>query len=61
VKTKPQIEIGATVRIRVLSGETVEGTVVHTWEEKGVKMVRMSSGDRVYNLPAKFLIDSRKP
>jgi hypothetical protein len=57
-KKKP--EIGATVRIRVLSGETVEGTVVHLWEERGIQMARVSAGNLVYNVPARMLADERK-
>jgi hypothetical protein len=33
-KSKSEIKLGATVRLRVHSGEIVEGTVVHLWEEK---------------------------
>jgi hypothetical protein len=59
-KNKPEIKLGATVRLRVHSGEIVEGRVVHPWEEKSVPMVRVASGDLVYNLPARMLIDEAK-
>jgi len=59
-KSKPEIKLGATVRLRVHSGEIVEGRVVHMWEEKSVLMVRVASGDLVYNVPARMLIDERK-
>jgi hypothetical protein len=39
-KIKPEIKLGATVRLRVHSGEIVEGRVAHMWEEKSVPMVR---------------------
>jgi hypothetical protein len=55
-KNKPEIKLGATVRLRVQSGEIVEGHVVHMWEEKSVPMVRVSSGDLVYNVPARMLL-----
>jgi len=29
------------------------------WEDKSVPMVRVASGDLVYNAPAKMLIDER--
>jgi hypothetical protein len=61
-KSKPEIKLGATVRLRVHSGEIVEGRVVHMWAEKSVPMVRVASGDLVYNVPARMLIDDdRKP
>jgi hypothetical protein len=56
-KSKPEIKLGVTVRLRVHSGEIVEGRVVHLWEEKSVPMVRVASGDLVYNVPAKMLVD----
>jgi hypothetical protein len=59
-KIKSEIKLGATVRLRVHSGEIVEGRVVHLWEEKSVPMVRVSSGDLVYNMPAKMLVDETK-
>ena len=55
-KIKSEIKIGATVRLRVHSGEIVEGQVVHMWEEKSVPMVRIASGQLVYNVPASMLI-----
>jgi hypothetical protein len=59
-KSQPEIKLGATVRLRVHSGEIVECRVVHMWEEKSVPMVRVASGDLVYNLPARMLIDESK-
>jgi transcription elongation GreA/GreB family factor len=59
-KNKPKIKLGATVRLRAQSGETVTGQVVHMWEEKSVPMVRVGSGSLVYNVPAKMLIDETK-
>ena len=59
-KNKPEIKLGATVRLRVHSGEIVEGRVVHMWEGKSVQMVRVSSGQLVYNVPARMLVDERK-
>jgi hypothetical protein len=41
-KIKPEIKLGATVRLRVHSGELVEGRVVHLWEEKSALMVRVA-------------------
>jgi hypothetical protein len=58
-KNKPEIKLGATVRLRVHSGEIVEGQVVYLWEEKSVPMVRVASGDLVYNVPVKMLVDER--
>jgi len=55
-KNQPEIKLGATVRLRVHSGEIVEGRVVHLWEEKPVPMVRVASGSLVYNVPAKMLV-----
>jgi len=55
-KSKPEIKLGATVRLRAQSGEIVEGRVVHMWEEESVPMVRVASGDLVYNVPAKMLV-----
>ena len=48
---KKEPEIGATVRLRVQSGEIVEGRVVHIWQDKSVLMIRVASGDLVYDLP----------
>ena len=59
-KSKSEIKLGATVRLRVDSGEIVEGQVVHTWEEQSVPMVRVASGDLVYNVPARMLVDETK-
>ena len=59
-KNKPEIKLGATVRLRVHSGEIIEGRVVHLWEEKSVPMVRIASGPLVYNVPASMLIDETK-
>jgi len=59
-KNEPEIKLAATVRLRVHSGEIVEGRVVHMWEEKSVPMVRVASGDLVYNVPASMLIDGTK-
>ena len=56
-KSKPEIKLGAAVRLRVHSGEIIEGRVVYLWEEKSVPMVRVASGDLVYNVPAKMLVD----
>jgi hypothetical protein len=56
-KIKPEIKLGATVRLRVHSGEIIEGRAVYLWEEKSVPMVRVASGDLVYNVPAKMLVD----
>ena len=49
-----------TVCLRVHSGEIVEGQVVYLWEEKGVQLVRVASGDLVYNVPARMLVDEGK-
>ena len=59
-KTKSELKLGATVRLKVHSGEIVESLVVHLWEEKSVQMVRVASGDLVYNVPAKMLVDESK-
>lgn len=59
-KIKTEITLGATVRIRVHSGEIVEGRVAHLWEEKSVPMVRVASGDLVYNVPARMLVNETK-
>jgi hypothetical protein len=59
-KNKPEIKLGATVRLRAQSGETVEGRVVHMWEDKSAPMVRVASGDLVYNVSASMLVDERK-
>jgi hypothetical protein len=59
-KSKPEIKLGATVRLRVHSGEIVEGQVVYLWEEKGVQLVRVAPGDLVYDVPARMLVDEKK-
>ncbi len=59
-KNKPEIKLGATVRLRAQSGEIIEGRVVHMWEDKSMPMVRVASGDLVYNVPAKMLVDETK-
>jgi len=59
-KSKPEIKLGATVRLRAQSGEIIEGRVVCLWEEKSVPMVRVASGDLVYNVPASMLVDEKK-
>jgi hypothetical protein len=59
-KNKPEITLGATVRLRAQSGEIITGQIVHLWEEKSVSMVRVASGDLVYNVPAKMLIEEAK-
>jgi hypothetical protein len=59
-KSKAEIKLGATVRLRAQSGEIVEGRIVHLWEDKSVLMVRVASGDLVYNVPASMLADETK-
>jgi len=59
-KIKLEIKLGTTVRLRVHSGEIGEGRVVHKWEEKSVQMVRVASGDLVYNVPTSMLVDEGK-
>jgi hypothetical protein len=59
-KSKSEIKVGATVRLRAQSGEIITGQVVHMWEEKSVPMVRVASGDLVYNVPASMLVDGKK-
>jgi len=58
-KSEPEIKLAATIRLKVHSGEIVEGRVVYLWEEKSVPMVRVASGDLVYNVPARMLVDER--
>ena len=60
-KNKLETKIGATVRLRVHSGEIIEGRVVHLWEEKSVHLVRVTSEPLVYNVPASMLVDDGKP
>ena len=55
-KIKPEIKLGATVHLRVHSREIIEGRVVHLWDEKSAPMVRVASGDLVYNVPARMLV-----
>lgn len=59
-KNKAGIKLDATVRLKAQSGEIVEGRVVHMWEEKSVSMIRVASGDLVYNVPASMLVDEAK-
>jgi hypothetical protein len=59
-RTKSEIKLGATVRLKTQSDEIIEGCVVHLWEEKSVPMVRVASGDLVYNVPTKMLADETK-
>jgi len=59
-KNKPEIKLGATVRLKAQSGEIVEGRVVLLWEEKSMPMVRVASGQLVYNVPARMLVDETK-
>ena len=54
-KNKSEIKLGATVRLRAQSGEIVTGQVVYMWEEKSVQMVRVASGQLVYNVPASMI------
>ena len=56
-KNKSEIKLGAKVRLKAQSGEIITGQVVHTWEEKSVQMVPVSSGQLVYNVPARMLVD----
>jgi hypothetical protein len=56
-KKNSDLKVGATVRLKAHSGEIIEGRVVHLWEEKSVPMVRVASGDMVYNVPARMLVD----
>jgi hypothetical protein len=58
-KNRPEIKLGATVRLRVHSGEIVEGRVVHLWEDKSVLMVRVASGRPGYNVPAHMLVETK--
>jgi hypothetical protein len=59
-KNKPEIKLGATVHLKAQSGEIITGQVVHIWEEKSVPMVRVASGQLVYNVPARMLVDETK-
>jgi hypothetical protein len=49
---KPEIKLGATVHLKAQSGEIIAGQVVQTWEEQSVPVVRVETGDLVYNVPA---------
>jgi hypothetical protein len=60
-KNKSEIKLGATVRLRAQSGEIITGQVVHMWEDKSVPMVRVASGDLVYNVPVSMLVNETKP
>ena len=60
-KNKSEIKLGATVHLKAQSGEIITGQVVHMWEEKSVPMVRVASGNLVYNVPASMLVDETKP
>jgi hypothetical protein len=57
---KRDAKVGQTVRLKVLSGEIVEGRVVHLWQDKSVQMVRVASGPLVYNVPVSMLVDEGK-
>jgi hypothetical protein len=57
--SKPETKLGATVRLRVHSGEIVEGRVVRLWEEKSVPIVRVASGDLVYIVTTNMLVGER--
>jgi len=59
-KNNPEIKPGATVRLKAQSGEIITGQVVHMWEEKSVQMVRVASGQLVYNVPASMLVAAEK-
>jgi hypothetical protein len=59
-ESKPEIKLVATVRFKAQSGEIVEGRVVHMWEEKSVLMVRVASGQLIYNVLATMLVDEAK-
>ena len=59
-RNKPEIKLGATVRLRAQSGEIITGQVVHMWEDKSVPMVRVATENLVYNLPLTMLVDERK-
>ena len=58
-KKNPDLKVSATVRLRAQSGEIITGQVVHMWEDKSAPMVRVASGDLVYNVPARMLVDER--
>ena len=56
-KSDGPLKVGATVHLKVLSGEIVECRVVHIWQDKSVQMVRLTSGPLVYNVPISMLVD----
>jgi hypothetical protein len=60
-KNKPEIKLGETVRLKAQSGEIITGHIVHLWEEKSVPMIRVASGQLVYNVPASMLVNETKP
>jgi hypothetical protein len=60
IVSKSEIKLGATVRLKAQSGEIITGQVVHMWEDKSVPMVRVASGDLVYNVPVSMLVDETK-
>jgi hypothetical protein len=59
-KSQPEIKLGATVHLKAQSGEIVEGRVVYLWEEKSVPMVRVASGQLVYNVPVSMLVADKR-
>jgi hypothetical protein len=59
-KKNSDLKLGASVRLKAQSGEIVEGRVVRLWEEKSVPMVRVASGNLVYNVPVSMLVDETK-
>jgi hypothetical protein len=59
-KSKSEMKLGDTVRLRAQSGEIIEDRIAHLWEEKSVQMVRIASGPLVYNVPASMLVDETK-
>ena len=54
------MKLGTTVHLKAHSDEIITGQVVHRWEEKSVQMVRVASGDLVYNVPGRMLVDEKK-
>jgi hypothetical protein len=59
-KANQKLNWAPPFHLRAQSGEIVEGRVVHLREEKSVLMVRVASGDLVYNVPASMLIDEEE-
>jgi hypothetical protein len=55
MKKKSEPQVGATVKLKVQSG-TVEGRVLLVWTEKSTVMVRIVSGNLVYNVPVSMLV-----